>query len=335
MDPDALDAADPVHHGGTTDPDVLDFSANTNPEMPAGVAAVYEDALAAARRYPDDDYPAFRAAAADYVDCNAADVVPTAGAASALRLAVALAVDPGDTALLPAPGFSEYAHEVALRGGEPAFVAPDRLLAADPGPHALAIVCTPHNPTGEAYEVEALRAFAAECRAADTLLVVDEAFLEFTDRPSLAGEPGVVVLRSLTKAFGLPGLRAGFLVAAGRLRDRLATARLSWELSAPAAAVGAHCLRRTGFVERTRDRVATERDRMRERLAARYDVHDSEAPFLLFEAGAEGADAVIERAREAGIAVRDARTFRRLDDHVRVAVRRPAENDRLLGALDV
>jgi len=60
MDTSALDEVDCVAHGGTTDPHVVDFSANTNPRSPPGVAGVYESALAAARRYPCDDYTTFR-----------------------------------------------------------------------------------------------------------------------------------------------------------------------------------------------------------------------------------------------------------------------------------
>jgi len=76
---------------------------------------------------------------------------------------------------------------VRLQGGEPAFVAADAVLDADPADHALAVVCAPNNPTGTDYERAELEGFAARCRAADTLLLVDEAFRGFTDRPSLAG----------------------------------------------------------------------------------------------------------------------------------------------------
>ncbi|MEF8906977.1 MAG: aminotransferase class I/II-fold pyridoxal phosphate-dependent enzyme, partial [Haloarculaceae archaeon] len=91
--------------------------------------------------------------------------------------------------------------------------------------------------------------------------------------------------------------------------------------------------RQRAFVAATRERVRTERARMRERLASRFDVHPSEAPFLLLDV--PDVEAIQREAQAADIAVRDARTFRGLDSHVRVAVRTPAENDRLLEALDV
>ncbi|MFB6127353.1 MAG: aminotransferase class I/II-fold pyridoxal phosphate-dependent enzyme [Halolamina sp.] len=344
MDPDAVADVGRAHHGGEPDRDLLDFSANTNPRRPDGVEATYRAAFDEATRYPDDGYDDFRAAAAAFVDCDPAAVHPTPGGLAAVRLAMATQLAPGDEVLLPAPSFAEYAREARLQGAEPSFVAADAVVDADPEPYALAVVCTPNNPTGAVTEPAELRAFAARCRAVDTTLVVDEAFLGFTDRPSLAGEPGVVVTRSLTKLFGLPGIRAGFAVADGALADDLATARRAWNCSTPAVRVGARCLRAEAFVAETRDRVAAERERLAAALSERYGVRPSEAPYLLLEVPADAApdrdgddpvDRVLARARDRGVAIRDARTFRRLNRHVRVAVKERPANDRLLEAMDV
>ncbi|WP_336037731.1 threonine-phosphate decarboxylase CobD [Halobacterium yunchengense] len=333
MDPDAVRGADRVPHGGSDDASVLDFSANTNPRTPPGVREVYEDALAAAERYPDDDYPDYRRAAAAYAGCDPGQVVPTPGGLAAIRLAVETRVERGDSVLVPSPSFGEYAREIALQGADPSFVPNDEVLEADPAGHAMAVVCNPNNPTGDLYDAGALRAFADRCRDAGTELLVDEAFLGFTDADSLAGEPGVVVARSLTKLFGLPGLRAGFLAATGERRADCATARRAWNLGTPAAAVGAHAMRQDEFVAETRARVASERDRLGAALAGDFDVHPSDAPFLLLDVGDRDVAGLADAALDRGVAVRDATTFRGLDSHVRVAVRTPGENDRLLEVL--
>lgn len=333
MDPDAVRSVDRVPHGSTDDPSVLDFSANTNPETPAGVTAIYETALESARSYPSEPPTAYREAAADYVGCDPETVVPTPGGLAAIRLAIEVTVEPGESVLVPAPSFGEYARDVRLQGAEPVFVDQDRILTADPAEHALAIVCNPNNPTGNAYETDALRSFAARCRNADTALLVDEAFLDFTDRPSLAGTDGVIVARSLTKVFGLPGIRAGFAVATGSHRAALTAARRPWNVGTPARAVGTFCMRQTEFVTATRERVRSERARMRDSLADRFVVHPSDAPFLLLDAGDRDVAALLATVRDRGLALRDATTFRGLDAHVRVAVRLPEENDELLQAL--
>ncbi len=320
-------------HGSSDAPGVTDFSANTNPRVPPGTEAVFRRAFETARSYPEEPPAAFRATAADYVGCEPEQVIPTPGGLAAIRLVTALAVGPGDTALVPVPSFGEYAREVRLQGGTPSFVPHDRLTAVDPAGHALAVLCTPNNPTGELPDAAELDAFVERCRAAGTPLLVDEAFLGFTDRASLAGTEGVVVARALTKLFGLPGLRAGFAVATGRWREALERARRPWNVSGPALAVGAHCMEQTAFVEETRARVASERARLRDGLSERYAVAPSEAPFLLFETGDRPVAAVLEAARERDLVLRDATTFRGLDGHVRVAVREPEENDRLLEVL--
>jgi histidinol-phosphate/aromatic aminotransferase/cobyric acid decarboxylase-like protein len=235
--------------------------------------------------------------------------------------------------LVPAPSFGEYTREVRLQGGEPVHVPADSVLDADPAGHALAVLCNPNNPTGRLYDHDRLRAFADRCRATDTPLLVDEAFLGFTEGPSLAGHEGVVVARSLTKLFGLPGVRAGFAVATGELSDLLLRARRAWNLGAPAIAVGTHCMCQKGFVAATRERVATERERLRTALSARFEVHPSGAPFLLLAVDRDP-EALCAAALERGVALRDATTFRGLDSHVRVAVRLPGENDRLLETLE-
>jgi L-threonine-O-3-phosphate decarboxylase len=334
MTPETVRRVGREPHGSTDDPDLIDFSANTNPRVPDGVEAVYRDAFEASRSYPTEPPTAFRDAAAAYVDCDPEQVVPTPGGLAAIRRTIQLAVAEGDSVLLPYPSFGEYDREVRLQGGDPAFVPRDRILDADPESHALAVVCNPNNPTGEAYDPDELTAFAARCREAGTVLLVDEAFLGFTDRPSLAGTDGVVVARSLTKLFGLPGIRVGFAVATGEFGEALGVARRPWNVSSPALAVGSYSMRQTAFVEETKARVRRERARMRESLADRFDVTPSDAPFLLFDVGERAVGDVVATARDRGLALRDATTFRGLDSHVRVAVRLPAENDRLLAVLD-
>lgn len=337
MKPDAVRSVARAHHGGRDDPTTLDFSANTNPEVPSGTRDAYEAAFDATRRYPADDYPTFRAAAADYVGCSPESVVPTPGGLAGLRLALATRVRADDRVLVPAPGFAEYAREARLQGGTVETAAPGTITSSDPAPYRTVVVCAPNNPTAHDYTAGELRAFAARCRAADTELLVDEAFRGFTDRPSLAGEDGVVVARSLTKLFGTPGIRAGFLVATGQRRETLATARRAWTLSAPAAAVGAHCMRAEAFVQRTRERVRSERERLRTELAAFGTVDGplddatqaDGVPFLLFSP-AVNVDRLLETLTDRGIALRDARTFDGLDRHVRIAVRTPEDHDRLL-----
>jgi threonine-phosphate decarboxylase len=328
MDRHSVGSVARVPHGSEPESDGIDFSANINPETPRAVEDVYRAAFEASRSYPREPATTYRLAAGEYVDVDPENVVPTPGGLAAIRLALSVTVDPGDRVLVPAPSFGEYGREVRLQGAEPEFVPHDAVLAADPAEYALAIVCNPNNPTGDAYPAGELRDFVERARGAGTPVLVDEAFLGFTEEPTLAGADGAIVARSLTKLFGLPGLRAGFAVATGDLQDRLERARRTWNVGVPALEVGTEAMRDVPFVEETRNRVARERAQLRSRLQERYEVHDSVAPFLLLEVEGSVTE-LLERARDRGIVLRDARTYRGLDSHVRLAVRRPSENRRL------
>jgi threonine-phosphate decarboxylase len=335
MRPETARRVEREPHGSSDDPDVIDFSANTNPRVPDGVEEVYREAFESARSYPVEPPAEYRTTAAAYVGCEPEQVIPTPGGLAAIRATTSLFVEAGASVLTPYPSFAEYAREIRLPGGEPAFVPQDELLAADPAEHALAIVCNPNNPTGNAYDGDRLEAFAKRCRETGTVLLVDEAFLGFTDRPSLAGHEGVVVARSLTKLFGLPGLRAGFAVATGDIGAALRQARRTWNMSAPALATGSFCMTQGEFIAETRDRVCAERERMITALEEKFTVHPSASPFVLIDIGDRSVEKLLNRAEEAGLAVRDATTFCGLDSHIRVAVRLPEENDRLLEAFGV
>ncbi|MFB6132993.1 MAG: histidinol-phosphate transaminase [Halanaeroarchaeum sp.] len=326
MDPATVATVDREPHGGANESGLTDFSANTNPKTPDGIFERITEAHQDATRYPPEPPRAFMEAAGNYLDVPPEQVVPTPGGLAAIRLALEVTLEPGDTALLPVPSFGEYRREVRLQGAEATLAPHDEIHTWDPAPFDVAVVCTPNNPTGEAYDPDALVRFADRCRAADTPLLVDEAFLGFTTFPSLAGSEGVIVARSLTKLFGLPGLRMGFAVATDDLRARLERARQTWNMGTPALEAGQYAMRDTGFVEETRSRVAAERARMAATLGDRFDIYPSDAPFLLLDVGARSVDDVLSHARENGFAIRDARTFETLDSHVRIAVRLPEEN---------
>ena len=333
MDPGSVPDVDPVTHGGTADHSLVDFSLGSNPERPSGLANIYESAFSTSRRYSLDDYSEFRVAAAEYAACDPEQVVPAAGVVEALRLALGVTVSPGDSVAIPEPCCGEYAREIRLQGGTPVRVPYDRVFEEiDPAEHAAVVLSHPSNPMGSAYQTDALRAFADECRRAGTPLVVDESFLAFTRLPSTAGLDGVITLHSVTNVFGVPSLRAGFAAATGDLREKLSRARCTWVLSAPAVEAATYCLKQDDFLEATRDRTERERTRMvNELVSFGYDVYPADSVLVLFET--DDVDAVLHETRKRGFAVRDARNYAGLDSHVRVNVRRPHENDGLLDAL--
>ena len=336
-----MTAVAPVPHGGTADPAILDFSANTNPAIPVGVRGVFSQSFDRCTRYRTS-HPAYTAAIADHCGCPQEWVLPTGGGIAALSTAITALTDPGAVVTIAGPTFGEYARLVRVSGGSVRSVALMDLGAADVSASDLVIICTPNNPCGRLIPA-ADRARLLEAAAAEEVpVLVDEAFIDFTELPSAAGHPAALVVRSETKLFGLPGLRAGAIIVPPRYREQVEAVQDPWSIGTPAATVAAFCLQQTEFITATRQRVALERARMRTALTPAFEVSPSAAPFLLCRPrrpsmiGIDPADPVgglCRRAAAADIAIRDARSFVGYDEHIRIAVRRPHENDQLLSVL--
>jgi histidinol-phosphate/aromatic aminotransferase/cobyric acid decarboxylase-like protein/adenosyl cobinamide kinase/adenosyl cobinamide phosphate guanylyltransferase len=289
-----------------------------------------------ADRYPDE-----RAAAAALAALHGRDpeeIVTTNGGAEALWL-IPAALRPALAACVH-PGFTEAeaalrAHGVpvvrVLRERERGFALDPRAVPVEAD---VVIVGNPASPSGTLDPASALLALRRRGR----VLVVDEAFMGL-----VPGEPetlvrervdDVIVVRSLTKALSIPGLRAGYAVAPAPLARRLRDVRPPWSANALALAALAAAARRPGALAAIAERAAAEREDLERRLAGVPGVRwwPSAANFCLVEV-ADG-PAVLAALRERQIAVRAAASFPGLrTGDLRVTARAPADNERLVAAL--
>ncbi|MEP9384641.1 cobyrinate a,c-diamide synthase [Nocardioides sp. KR10-350] len=336
---ESVPPAEPLRHHGDTEarPGLLDFAVNVyaGPRPPWLDRALHES-IASAASYPDAT--AARAALARRHGRAAEEVLPTAGAAEAFSL-LAQARPWGRPAVVH-PQFTEphAALEAAGHTVTTVVCRADDDFALDPGDVPddadLVVVGNPTNPTGVLHPRTALRALARPGR----VLAVDEAFLD-----AVPGEPeslldgpldGVVVIRSLTKQWSIPGIRAGYAVGDPAIVAELARLQPPWSVSAPALAAMLVC---------STDEAAAESAARAATLASWREVLESglrergiplvpgAAPYVLARPGA-GVHAAL---RDRGVAVRRADTFPGLDGSwVRVAVRPPEVTARLLAALD-
>ncbi|MFL6022926.1 MAG: Rv2231c family pyridoxal phosphate-dependent protein CobC, partial [Marmoricola sp.] len=322
------------HHGDReATPGLIDFAVNVfDGPRPAWL----DTALAAAdvSRYPDAA-PA-TAAIAERHGRHLDEVLPTAGAAEAFGLVARLRR--WRHPLVVHPQFTEPDVALAAAGHRPHHLVLRSTdgFALDPtavGSDAdLVVVGNPTNPTGVRHPADVLRALVAPGR----LVVVDEAFLD-DGAESLAVGPldGLLVIRSLTKLWSIPGVRAGYLLAGAELVGELADLQTPWSVSAAANAALVACssAEATAEAERRVARIADERQFLQAglaKLAIPY-VAGSTAPFVLAQPG-PGVHAAL---RDAGFAVRRADTFPGLDPSwVRIAVRNQQVTTSLLDALE-
>jgi histidinol-phosphate/aromatic aminotransferase/cobyric acid decarboxylase-like protein/adenosyl cobinamide kinase/adenosyl cobinamide phosphate guanylyltransferase len=331
-----------AHGDAMVGPGQLDFAVSV---VPGGPPTWLREAIAAALdragSYPDER-PAVEALAARH-GRRADEVLATNGSAEVFWLLAGILRPRG--AVVVHPSFTEP--EAALRAAghrvERVFREPSE-FALDPAlipPNAdLVVLGNPNNPTGTLDPGKVVAGVARPGR----LLVVDEAFMELVpgEAESLVARsdiPGLVVVRSLTKLWSLAGIRAGYMLAPPDLIQAARATRQPWSVSGPACAALTAWARRTATSGGTEAAavaswVAAAREELATALAALSGVRvwPSAANFLLLRVP-DGA-VVLAGLGERGIAVRRADTFPGLTpDHLRVAVRRPEENHRLVEAL--
>jgi histidinol-phosphate aminotransferase len=334
---------DPLRHHGDVDaaPGLLDFAVNVRGAAPPrwlrDRLTVSLDNLA---RYPSAAHDAAaREAVAARHGLRPDEVLVLAGSAEGFALLPALRPR---LAAVVHPGFTEP--EAALRAAD---VPVTRVLTdavdghrlrpdAVPAEADLVVVGNPTNPTGVLHPAATLRAM----RTPGRVVLVDEAFADAIpgEAESVAGEPGFLVFRSLTKTWALAGLRAGYALGPSEVLARLAVPRPPWPVSTLALEAVIACSAPAAVAEA--DQAARDLERLRAAQAAVLEavpgvtVLPGRAPFLLLRLPEGRAEGVRLALREAGIAVRRGDTFPGLGpDHLRVAVRDADAVARLTTAL--
>ncbi|MCX5597789.1 Rv2231c family pyridoxal phosphate-dependent protein CobC [Streptomyces phaeochromogenes] len=342
------DAHDLRHHGDAEVRDdgsaLVDLAVNVRADTPpAWLRERVAESLAGLAAYPDGR--AARAAVAARHGLPVERVLLTAGAAEAfvllaraLKVRQPIVVHPQFTE--PEAALRDAGHtvdRVLLRAGDGFRLDP----SAVPEDADLVVIGNPTNPTSVLHPA----ALIAELARPGRTLVVDEAFMDAVpdEREALAERtdvPGLVVLRSLTKTWGLAGLRIGYVLASPETIAELERAQPLWPVSTPALAAAEACMtpRALAEQEHAARRVAIDRAHLvaglREFASDGVRVAEpAEGPFVLI--GLPGAAAVRARLRRLGFAVRRGDTFPGLDDTwLRLAVRDRATVNRFLQALD-
>jgi threonine-phosphate decarboxylase len=335
-------------HGGAGGA-LIDFSVNVNPfGPPPAVLDAYHRAAAAIGSYPEPYAATLTSAIAESLGVAPGNVLVGNGSTQLIYLIAKVLRPAWPVAVIP--GFSEIANSLmmyapavwplALRRERQFQLQMDDVeqVLAD-GADAL-FLGRPNSPTGMNLGPAQMHEVALRCEALRSWCVVDEAFIEFADDPTsavtlVADNDRLIVLRSMTKLYAIPGLRLGYLVAGEPIVAELARALEPWSVSAPAAAVGMACLEQPdSWREEIRRALRYECDYLMEQLGAiaGFEVFPSTANFLMFEVR-PGSRPFAEHMREHGIVVRDLATLPGAGPGLyRIGLRSRAENDRLLEA---
>jgi len=326
--------------------DVIRMHANENPlgPSPKTVQAI-SDTAATVNRYPDPSYAELRQKIANYVSLKPENVVVGGGSDEVIDLLIKTFVNPGDEAIISVPAFEVYEKLLKLAEGRPTFVPMQKNFYWDIKgiKHAISprtkliFICSPNNPTGSAITKDD----AEELAQTSTLLVIDEAYAEFSARtliPLVRKYENIIILKTFSKFFGLAGLRVGYALACSEIINYLDNVRLPFNVSllAERAAITAlddiqHAIKARALIKKGKKYLYSELAKI-----GKIRAFPSEANFILIDVSASGRGSteIVEALLEQGVLVRDCAGARGLEgEYIRVSIGLKEENERFIKAL--
>jgi histidinol-phosphate aminotransferase len=333
--------------------EILRFDTNTSPTalsyLPEVLEGPWEPPL---NEYPDSTYAELAEAAAAYVGARPDEILVGCGADEVLDIIAKRYLANGSTSVVPVPTYSMYAVlsdqraarlvTIPRRGPEHGYRLDVEAVAATLPDAAVVWLCAPNNPTGtpeSRADIVALLEAGAGVPGGGPAIVVDEAYIEF--HPGSLVElreryPALIVVRTMSKAFALTGLRVGYAVAARPTIERLESMRPPGSLNTISATAAARALRRPEIAAANAASLAAEREWLAERLAAvGLSPLSSVTNFLLCPVGGAGdADALNEALLRSGIVVRTFGPGHPLAGHLRFTVRDRQQDERLLRVVE-
>jgi len=327
----------------------VDCSSSVNPlgTPQKAIAAIQKNAKALAPMYPDPECSELKKSLSHYLRVDQEWISVGSGAIEIIYwFARAFAKS---RVVIPAPTFCEYELASQKAGAQVTLVPlhdfelyADEIIERAKGANAV-FLCNPNNPTGTL----ATRQIGKIIESIDssTKIMLDECFIELVDYPDANSMMGrikefdnLVILRSLTKSFGLAGLRVGYSICNPALASKLSADRIPWNVNGLAQAAGVAALTDKRHLPRARAIVRKERKFLHDRIGRLKSFSPSRSDANYFLVNLQGRNSAQFRnalLKKTGVLVRDCSTFTGMgSQHVRVAVKAHRENLRMLKALE-
>lgn len=341
-----------IHYHKSKDKDkIIDFSTNVNPLGPSPkVLSTVKKNMKLISAYPDPDSKELKNAIMEYVGIDKEHIVVGNGANELIHLFADAFVKKGDKVVIPMPTFFEYEFACDKNSGginyvelnNFAFNKEPMIVAIDKGTKVV-FICNPNNPSGMLADRKDLESVLEHAYNNNTLVMLDECFIEFVEEPeknSFAKYVGkyenLVVLRTLTKAFGLAGLRVGYCLASKKISHLLNKAKVPWSVNALAQKATIAALSDLTHLEKTRRLVRKEKKYLQGNISKmkQFKAYRSDANFFLIKLSNIDSLSLQERLLKKRILIRDCSTFTGMGtDFIRVAPQKHTANVLFLNAL--
>lgn len=336
---------------------MLDFSANLNPlGPPKWLKEALGDISESLSQYPDPTYTQLKEAIAHFEGLKPDQVLVSNGGAEAIFLA-AKHIE-GKSALIVQPTFVEYekacqhyhvqTEDVFLDIHED-FSFPLEQVVAKMNEVQAVFICRPNNPTGTVIEEEVIRILLDEGLKTGTTIIIDEAFVDFLPEKLIGltrwinDYTNLILLRSLTKMYTIPGLRIGYMMADPETIQALRSYQIPWSVNAMVAALTPRLLDDQDFIKNTREWLSSQLHYVSHELERlEFYVSPTQVNFYLLQdrknslGGEQRTHELFLFLLEQGIVARHTHNFKGLNgDFLRLAVRSQEENQQLIRALQV
>lgn len=334
---------------GAKPAEIIDFSASINPlGLPPSVEKALKNAIKSVAPYPDPSSTALKEAIAGFHGINTDEAVPANGSNEIISLLPRL-IGKGP-ALIVEPAFSEYRKALSLFGvkvkshvlkPETGFgLKAGQLMKAIEGSSAVYLT-NPSNPAGMLTSRETLLDIIRHARKKRALVIIDEAFADFTNVsviPEAVNAGNAIVLRSMTKFFAMAGLRLGYAVGGRKVISRLSELVPAWSVNTLASVAGVAALSDKDFSKKTYEWLQSERAFLFKGLSAikGLEPFESSANYIMVRVADDSDSRELKQAlfEKNGILIRELSAFRGLGpEYFRVAVLGRQENVKLLSAL--
>lgn len=341
-----------VPHGGIYsaglhfDPKVIDFSSNVNPlGYPTSVKSNLKKTSKIISIYPDSNSAQLRDKLERYLKIRQDQIIIGNGATE-LIYNFCKAFLGKKRILVAVPTFGEYEAAARLEGAKVSYFKTmdlnqdiDEFVKEIPKNHCV-FICNPNNPTGVLTSQENMLKVLKSSQKNSVLVFVDECFIEMSNpKESLISRldnfNNLFILRSMTKSFGLAGLRVGYGLGSRGMIRILSSIKIPWNVSGLAQTLAIKALSSKSHIEKTRKLIEKERKFLRDSISKdKFLCYDSQANFFLIKSRMES-KILQKKLLKKNILVRDCSSFKGLDDKfIRVAVRTRYENQKLVRELN-
>jgi len=350
----AISSHKPASHGGiysisNPQPDMLDFSSNINPLGPSPtVLKTIKNQLSKLQIYPDSQSLELRKTLQKFTKIPLSQIVVGNGATEIIYNFCRAFLSKKTPVLIPIPTFSEYEVAAKLAGAKVEFYKTmDLKEDIEDFIHNLPnngciFICNPNNPTGHLLSKIILRKIIISAKKKNTIVFLDECFIElvpYYDESIITlvkKYDNLFVLRSLTKSFGLAGIRIGYGVGAKKLAFTLNQIKIPWNVSGLAQHAAIAAISTPNYLDKAKKIIQTELTYLKNNISKleNFDCYDSVTNFILIKTKLKSSNIRFELLKEK-ILIRDCSNFRGLNqNYIRIAVKTRKENQRLVRALE-